>query len=253
MPVRCIFVLGTAGSGKSLLAHRLHQYYLSQGVFPALLNLDPGAESLPYTPDVDVRDHVDVVSVMRRYDLGPNGGLVMANDMTAARLDDIQGEVGAVNPDYLVVDTPGQVELFAYRSSGPFLTSGMAGEAKTALFLFDGAMMSGASNYISVSLLAASIRLRVGLSCINVLSKSDIAAVPVPKILEWAADSGLALEDAASESPGRTYSLMSAMVYGMDEEYPREIIPVSGATGDGMADLESALSRILNMGEEVED
>ena len=46
---------------------------------------------------------------------------------------------------------------------------------------------------------------------------------------------------------------MSAMVSGMDEEYPREIIPVSGATGGGMADLESALSRILNMGEEVED
>lgn len=251
--MKCVFVLGTAGSGKSLLAHRLHQYYNNQGVFPALLNLDPGAESLPYTPDIDVRDHVDVVSVMRQYELGPNGGLVMANDMTAARLEEIQGEIDSVNPDYLVVDTPGQVELFAYRSSGPYLTSGMSADTKTAIFLYDGAMMGSASNYISVSLLAASIRLRVGLPCVNVLSKSDIAAVPPDRILEWASDTGAALEEAAAESPGRMYSLISAIAAGMDEEYPQEIIPVSGATGDGMADLEAALSRILNLGEEVED
>ena len=31
------------------------------------------------------------------------------------------------------------------------------------------------------------------------------------------------------------------------------LIPVSNATGDGMVDLESALSRIINLGEEVED
>lgn len=246
-------MLGTAGSGKSLLAHRIHQYYNNQGVFPALLNLDPGAESLPYTPDIDVRDHVDVVSVMRQYDLGPNGGLVMANDMTAARLEDIQAEIDAVNPDYLIVDTPGQVELFAYRNSGPFLASGISADTKSAIFLFDGAMMSSAANYITVSLLAASIRLRVGLPCVNVLSKSDIAATAPDHILEWASDTQTALEAAATESPGRIYSLISSVVAGMDEEYPQHIIPVSAATGDGMADLEAALSRILNMGEEVED
>ncbi len=251
--MKCLFVLGTAGSGKSLLAYRLHQYYTNAGAFPALLNLDPGADSLPYTPDVDIRDHVDVVSVMRQYGLGPNGGLVMANDMTAARLDQIQEEVDAVNPDYLVVDTPGQIELFAYRSSGPFLTAGMAAESKLALFLFDGAMMGSASNYISVSLLAASIRLRVGLPSVNVLSKSDIAAAPIPTVLEWASDAGGALEAAAAEESGDVYALMSAMVEGMDAEYPRHIIPVSAATGDGMADLEAALSRVLNLGEEVED
>ena len=251
--MRCLFMLGTAGSGKSLLAHRIHQYYTQMGAFPALLNLDPGAESLPYTPDVDIRDHVDVVSVMRQYELGPNGGLVMANDMTAARLDQIQDEVDAVNPDYLVVDTPGQIELFAYRSSGPFLASGISADTKTSIFLFDGAMMGSASNYISISLLAASIRLRVGLPCINVLSKSDIAATPTDTILEWASDAGGALEAAAAEEDGDVYTLTSAMVESMDSEYTQDIIPVSGATGYGMAELEAALSRVLNLGEEVED
>ena len=32
-----------------------------------------------------------------------------------------------------------------------------------------------------------------------------------------------------------------------------DLIPVSNATGEGMVNLESALSRIINLGEEVED
>ena len=31
---------------------------------------------------------------------------------------DLRNEVERVNPDYLLVDTPGQIELFAYRTSG---------------------------------------------------------------------------------------------------------------------------------------
>ena len=32
-----------------------------------------------------------------------------------------------------------------------------------------------------------------------------------------------------------------------------DLFPVSNVTGDGMVELESALSRIINLGEEVED
>lgn len=249
-----IFVLGTAGSGKSLLTSKLHEYYTTNGVFAAVMNLDPGVESLPYTPDVDVRDHVDILSVMRQYDLGPNGGLVMASDMVASRLGDIQEEADRINPDYLIVDTPGQIELFAYRSSGPFVSSGLGADAKTGLFLFDGAMVNSASNFVSVSLLAASIRLRLGLPCVNALSKSDLAGGALDDILGWAADAGSALNAAAGEVDGDAYSLISGMTANLSpEEYSQGMMPVSSATGEGLADLEAALSRILNQGEEVED
>ena len=249
-----VFVLGTAGSGKSLLTSKLHEYYTTNGVFAAVMNLDPGVESLPYTPDVDVRDHVDILSVMRQYDLGPNGGLVMASDMVASRLGDIQEEADRINPDYLIVDTPGQIELFAYRSSGPFVSSGLAADAKVGLFLFDGAMVNSASNFVSVSLLAASIRLRLALPCVNALSKSDLAGGALNDILEWAADAGSALNAAAGEVDGDAYSLISGMAANLSpEEYSQGMMPVSSATGEGLADLEAALSRILNQGEEVED
>ena len=107
--MKSIFISGTAGSGKSLLTSKLMMIITQKMVHLLLfLNLDPGVENLPYTCDVDVRDYVDIVSIMQQYDLGPNGALVMANDLIASKIDDIQNEVNRVNPDYLIVDTPGQ-------------------------------------------------------------------------------------------------------------------------------------------------
>ena len=86
--MKTVFVSGTAGSGKSLLTSKLLEYYTKNGAFAAALNLDPGVESMPYTCDIDVRDYLDIVSVMQQYDLGPNGALVMANDLIASKIDE---------------------------------------------------------------------------------------------------------------------------------------------------------------------
>ncbi|HEY9492091.1 MAG TPA: ATP/GTP-binding protein, partial [Nitrososphaeraceae archaeon] len=115
-----LFITGTAGSGKSLLSARLLEWYKENPSFPISLNLDPGAINLPYEPDVDIRDYIDIRAVMESYNLGPNGSLVMASDMIATRLDEIQREVDSLNPDYVIVDTPGQIELFAFRPSGQY-------------------------------------------------------------------------------------------------------------------------------------
>jgi GTPase SAR1 family protein len=128
--LKIIFITGTAGAGKSLLSSRVYEYYTKNGAFTAILNLDPGVENLPYTCEIDVRDYVDLVSIMKQYDLGPNGALIMANDLIASKIEEIQKDVNNVNPDYLVVDTPGQIELFAYRSSGPFFVQNLDAEEK---------------------------------------------------------------------------------------------------------------------------
>ena len=113
--MKVIFVTGTAGAGKSLLTSKIKEYYAKNSAFAATLNLDPGVGKLPYSPDVDVRDYVDLNSLMEQYELGSNGSLIMANDLIATKIDEVQTEVDTINPDYLLVDTPGQVELFAYR------------------------------------------------------------------------------------------------------------------------------------------
>jgi len=247
-------VTGTAGSGKSLLTSKLYDYYTQNGAFVAALNLDPGVENIPYTCDIDVRDYVDLVSVMKNYDLGPNGALVMANDLIASKIDDIRNEVERVNPDYLIVDTPGQIELFAYRSSGRFIIENITAEEKTNIFLFDGALITTPINFVSLALLATSIRLRLSLSTINVITKTDVIGGKLKEIIQWSSNIRSLENSIAKESDGETYTLATNILRGLNlSGFAQGLIPVSNQTGDGLVNLEGALSRILNLGEEVED
>jgi GTPase SAR1 family protein len=252
--LKTIFVTGTAGSGKSLLTSKLYDYYTQNGAFVAALNLDPGVENIPYTCDIDVRDYVDLVSVMKNYDLGPNGALVMANDLIASKIDDIRNEVERVNPDYLLVDTPGQIELFAYRSSGRFIIENITAEEKTNIFLFDGALITTPINFVSLALLATSIRLRLSLSTINVITKTDVIGGKLKEIIQWSSNIRTLENSIAKESDGETYTLATNILRGLNlSGFAQGLIPVSNQTGDGLVNLEGALSRILNLGEEVED
>jgi len=186
--LKAIFITGTAGAGKSILASKILQYYEQNGVFASILNLDPGVESLPYKPDVDVRDYVDILAIMKQYDLGPNGSMIMASDLIASKIEQIENQVNKVNPDYLIIDTPGQIELFAYRTSGPFFVHNINADEKINLFLHDGTMVTSPSNFISVALLAASIKLRLGLPTVNLLTKTDLIADKLDQILNWSSN-----------------------------------------------------------------
>jgi len=251
--LKAIFVTGTAGSGKSMLTSKILEYYQKNGVFASVLNLDPGVESLPYRPDVDVRDYVDIVQIMKQYDLGPNGSMIMANDLIATKIEDIQNEIHGVNPDYLIVDTPGQIELFAYRASGPFFIQNIDASEKTNIFLYDGAMIASPTNFISISLLATSIKLRLGLPTINVMTKTDLIPDKIDQVLKWSSDP-ISLEEELKTLEGETYSLATDILRTLNiGEFTGDLIPISNLTGEGMVNLQATLSRIINLGEEVED
>jgi GTPase SAR1 family protein len=252
--LKVIFIAGTAGSGKSLLTSKIHEYYTRNGAFTAILNLDPGVISLPYTPDIDIRDSVDIVSIMKQYDLGPNGALMMANDLIASKLDELQDEADKINPDYLIVDTPGQIELFAYRTSGPYFVNNFVADQKAALFLYDGVLVTTAVNFVSMALLATSIRLRMGMPTVNVLTKTDLIADKITEILRWTTNLKTLENAISSEADGETYVLVTNILRSLNMSgFAQGLIPVSNATGEGMINLEGSLSRILNQGEEIED
>ena len=252
--MKIVFVTGTAGSGKSLLTSRIYDYYTSNGAFAAIFNLDPGVESLPYSCDIDVRDKIDIVSIMKQYDLGPNGALIMANDLIASKFDEFQNEINNVNPDYLIVDTPGQIELFAYRTSGPFLVQNLDSDEKVNLFLFDGALITSPVNFVSIALLATSIKLRLNLPTINVLTKTDLIGEKLKDIIRWSSDLK-SLEGAISkDADGETYTLTTNILRSLNlGGFAQGLIPISNVSGEGMVNLESALSRTINLGDEVED
>ncbi|MHA1835631.1 MAG: ATP/GTP-binding protein, partial [Candidatus Odinarchaeia archaeon] len=79
------FIIGPAGSGKSSLVAALYQWLNDNEIDSVLVNLDPGVLNLPYTPDVDVRDYVNIEDVILKYNLGPNGALIACSDIIASK------------------------------------------------------------------------------------------------------------------------------------------------------------------------
>jgi len=245
------FIIGTAGSGKSLLTAAYSEWLKMQKQDVATVNLDPGVLELPYSPDVDVRDYIDVVSLMDEYKLGPNAALIMAADLIAEEIDKITAEIEALNPDIVLVDTPGQMELFAFRASGPYIVSEMTKEPKAIIYLFDSVFCLNPLNYVSNLFLSAAVYNRFLTPQIHVLSKCDlIDSENVNRIVDWSAKPKI-LEDAIEQKLSGTKRILSReimkAIYNLGMRFL--LIPVSAKTNEGMINLNVALERVLAGGD----
>ncbi|HVP26830.1 MAG TPA: ATP/GTP-binding protein [Candidatus Bathyarchaeia archaeon] len=246
-----LFIIGTAGSGKSRLTAALGEWLQMSKQDVSLVNLDPGALTLPYSPDVDVRNYVDVEELMQKYNLGPNGVLVMAADLIADEIERISSEVEELKSDIVLVDTSGQMELFAFRASGPYIASELTKETKAIVYLFDAVFSINPQNYVSNMFLATAVYNRFLLPQIHILSKCDLLPKEeVNKIVDWSANQA-ALENSIEEKLEGTKRLlnrnMARAIGQLGLKFP--LIPVSAKTNDGMINFNTAIERVLAGGE----
>lgn len=160
-----IFILGPAGSGKSLLARNFSSYLASEGYRVRLVNLDPGVLDPGYRPDFDIRSNFTIESIMREENLGPNGAILEAMDRLAKtaipRFED---------SDYVIFDTPGQLEPFLFRETGRRIV----GRFPDRCCLFIGDLPALRGNLLGFYLYALTTYLTLETETIAVLNKADL-------------------------------------------------------------------------------
>ncbi len=246
------YIIGTAGSGKSLLTSTFVDWLQMKNLQVISVNLDPGVITLPYTPDVDVRDYVSIEEIIRKYGLGPNGSIIMAADLIAMQIDNLRSDIEAFNADYMVVDTPGQMELFAFRASGPYIAEELSHDPKAIIYLFDASFSSNPLNYVSNMFLSVAVHTRFLLPQVYVLSKVDLLPTDrVEAILDWGSETET-LDMAIDAELNGNRRLLS---FGIERLIKRtlnigfNLIPISSKTLDGFVQLESALTRVFSGGE----
>ncbi|HXV50876.1 MAG TPA: GTPase, partial [Nitrosopumilaceae archaeon] len=89
---------------------------------------------------------------------------------------------------------------------------------------------------------------------VNVLTKSDLIGEKLKDVLSWSSNLRILEEAVAKEADGDTYSLITNVLRGLNlSGFAQGLIPISNVTGEGIVNLEIALSRAINLGEEVED
>jgi len=249
MPIA--FVIGTAGSGKSLFTAALSEWLKMSKQDVATVNLDPGVLKLPYSPDVDVRNYVDAGDIMEKYGLGPNGAAIMAADLIADECENLSKDIEEAHADFVLVDTPGQMELFAFRASGPYIVNELTKEPKAILYLFDAVFSVNPLNYVSNMFLSAAVYNRFFQPQVHLLSKTDLLPKKeVKEIIDWSADPR-ALEDAIEQKLEDTKRIFSrSMMHAISQLGLKFLlIPVSSRTNEGLTNVNTVLERILTQGE----
>ncbi|GAA6011821.1 hypothetical protein JCM8202_004162 [Rhodotorula sphaerocarpa] len=246
-----MIVIGMAGSGKTTFMQRVNSYLHEKEQPPYVLNLDPAVIHLPFDANIDIRDTVDYAEVMKQYNLGPNGGIMTALNLFTTKFDQVLGHVEnrAKEVDYVLLDTPGQIEIFTWSASGSIITDALASALPTVVvYVIDTPRTTAPATFMSNMLYACSILYKTRLPFLLVFNKTDVQ--PHDFALDWMRDfeafqdALLARRQTHGEEDGPAYmdSLMNSMSLVLDEFYKHlRAVGVSAMTGEGMDELFDAV------------
>ncbi|MEM1514841.1 MAG: ATP/GTP-binding protein [Candidatus Bathyarchaeia archaeon] len=160
-----VFVLGPAGSGKTLFVKNFSVYLINESYRVKVVNLDPGVLNTGYKPDFDIRSLFTVEGIMRESGLGPNGAILEAmSKLVEVDLPKFDGV------DFTLFDTPGQLEPFLFRDTGRIIIS----KFSDACCLFLGDLQAMRWNLVSFFLYALAAHYILETETIAVLNKVDL-------------------------------------------------------------------------------
>ena len=234
-----LFVVGTAGAGKSSLVTSFQRWSRFLETEVIAVNLDPGAERVHYDAEFDVRDLISLTEVMDEYDLGPNGAQILAADLLAAQAGDVAEQLHTLSGEMMVVDTPGQVELFAFREASSHLIETLGREQSAIIYLFDPMLSRSPSGFVSQMLLSSIVEFRLGLPTKNFLSKADLLEPEeLDQILEWSERLEI-LELALYDEAGGQRTEFAINQLRMMQEFSQApgLTPLSSELEEGLADI----------------
>jgi GTPase SAR1 family protein len=169
-------VCGPPGSGKTSYCKAMQQFLNAAGRPTIVMNLDPANESLPYECAINIYELVALQDVMEAFKLGPNGGLMYCMEFLEKNLDWLDEALAAHPGKYVLIDCPGQAELFTHHTAVFSVAQRLLkmDYRLCAVHLVDCHHCLDPGKFIAVSLVSLMAMIRLELPHLNVLSKVDM-------------------------------------------------------------------------------
>jgi GPN-loop GTPase len=208
---------------------------------------------------------------MAQHNLGPNGAIMTSLNLYATKFDQVihileQRADNNTMPDYLLVDTPGQIEAFTWSASGSILTESLASTFPTVMvFVVDTVRCASSPNtFMSNMLYACSMYYRARIPLVICFNKTDVVSHEFA--VEWMRDFDAFQEaldnaretDSSTETTGFYDSLTRSLSLVLDEfyqQFEKNAVGVSAVTGDGIDEFWKAIQHAatVDFGDYVED
>jgi GTPase SAR1 family protein len=253
---KCVIIMGMAGSGKTTFVERLEKEFISRDYSNYLINLDPAVHDCLYEPNMDIRDTVNYKQVMSTHNLGPNGAIMTSLNIFSTSMHKVvevlekqqqenSDDTNNNNLDFVVVDTPGQLEVFSWSASGKLISDSLAlvyPSATVILYVLDLARNQNPNTFVSNMLYALSIMYKMQLPLVLVLNKKDV--VNQDMCISWIKDYN-ELQAALDSSSDYISTFSNSLCLTLEEFYKTiDYVSVSSKTGDGFDDLFSVLFKL---------
>ena len=239
-----IVMVGPAGSGKTTLTASFGKWLEeNQGYSVGYVNLDPGVEELPYRPDVDARRYVRVRDVMEKLRLGPNGALIVSVDMLLKHAPELVSEISSLPHDFVIVDTPGQMELFLFRETGPAFISKFKELGQVAVVLiFDPTLTNRLVDAVALRLMNLVAQLRLASESTVIINKCDLLGEGSEDLLS--PDLTALMEKLKGETGVLADMAVKLLEVISGFGLASRVVKVSAVTGEGLQELYDLLHEV---------
>ncbi|NPA05588.1 MAG: GTPase [Crenarchaeota archaeon] len=242
-----VVVAGMAGSGKTSLVAAYAEWLRGvEGEEVSIVNLDPGVEVLPYKPDFDIRSMFTVSGIMRKYGLGPNGALLKASELIALNIEKILGHPAFDPGRTVLIDTPGQLEVFLFRREGRRFVAELKRRGGVAtVFLVDGSLAGDVTDFVTSWVLGLLLQLKLDTPTVPVISKADL--VPDMEVVEKIVYDPLSLRDMVVGRVSGVNADLAADLLRLIADYQQSLRPVlvSARERRGFEELYSVIHEVF--------